>query len=136
MAPMAALLATIAHDNNVTCRSDTVLLVSPGFQADARTLHKVIQQRYVQYQFAHRRPMSVSAMAQLLGNTLYYKRFFPFYTFNLCCGLAAEGRRLSPTTAGLDTLELHLLTCTMPLSGKLVLLAFAASIQQQKMFLP
>ena len=118
MAPTAALLALVAHDNNVTCRSDTVLLVSPGFQADARTLHKVIQQRYVQYQFAHRRPMSVSAMAQLLGNTLYYKRFFPYYTFNLCCGLDAEGRRLSLTTAGLDTLKLHLLTCTMTLSGK------------------
>lgn len=67
------------------------MLVSPGFQADARTLHKVIQQRYVQYQFAHRRPMSVGAMAQLLGNTLYYKRFFPYYTFNLCAGLDEEG---------------------------------------------
>ena len=49
------------------------------------------QVRYVQYQFAHRRAMSVAAMAQLLGNTLYYKRFFPYYTFNLCAGLDAEG---------------------------------------------
>ena len=73
------------------CRSDKVMLVSPGFQADARTLHKVIQQRWIQYQFAHRRPMSVGAMAQLLGNTLYYKRFFPYYTFNLCAGLDEEG---------------------------------------------
>ena len=139
MAPMAALLAFIAHDDKVTCRSDTVLLVSPGFQADARTLHKVIQQRYIQYQFAHRRPMSVSAMAQLLGNTLYYKRFFPYYTFNLCCGLDAEGRRLSLTNAGFDVVNLHLSTRTMTLlqiSDKLVLLAFAASIQQQKVFLP
>ena len=50
-----------------------------------------VQTRYVQYQFAHRRAMSVAAMAQLLGNTLYYKRFFPYYTFNLCAGLDAEG---------------------------------------------
>jgi 20S proteasome subunit beta 6 len=67
------------------------MILSPGFQADARTLHKVLQQRYVQYQFNHRRPMSVSALAQLLGNTLYYKRFFPYYTFNLCAGLDDEG---------------------------------------------
>ena len=82
--------------------------------------------------------MSVSAMAQLLGNTLYYKRFFPYYTFNLCCGLDAEGRRLSLIYAGLGMVGLHLSTCTMTLlqtSDKLFVLAFAASIQRQKALL-
>jgi hypothetical protein len=60
--------------------------------SDAR---RCAQVRYVQYQFAHQRPMSVAAMAQLLGNTLYYKRFFPYYTFNLCAGLDAEGAAAS-----------------------------------------
>jgi Proteasome subunit len=50
------------------------------------------QARAVQYQFAHRKPMNVSAAAQLLSNTLYYKRFFPYYTANLCCGLDKDGR--------------------------------------------
>ncbi len=43
------------------------------------------------YAHNHARPMSVSAAAQLLSNTLYYKRFFPFYTFNLCAGLDEQG---------------------------------------------
>lgn len=53
------------------------------------------------YAHNHARPMSVSAAAQLLSNTLYYKRFFPFYTFNLCAGLDEQGK------AGWGRLRLH-----------------------------
>jgi 20S proteasome subunit beta 6 len=66
-------------------------VVSAGFQADMVTLHKVLRLRHVTYQFNHRKPMTVAALAQLLGNTLYYKRFFPYFTFNLAAGLDEEG---------------------------------------------
>jgi len=36
--------------------------------------------------------MSCTGAAQLLSNTLYHKRFFPYFTFNLLAGLDEEGR--------------------------------------------
>lgn len=67
------------------------MLASAGMQADMKALHKMLVSRHVMYKYNHNKPMSVSAAAQLLSNTLYYKRFFPYYTFNLCAGLDADG---------------------------------------------
>jgi 20S proteasome subunit beta 6 len=43
------------------------------------------------YKFAHDADMSTVATAQLLSNTLYKKRFFPYYALALVAGLDAEG---------------------------------------------
>ena len=61
-------------------------------QADAATLHKVLTARIVQYRQRHHTEMSTPAIAQLLSNTLYYKRFFPYYTFNVLGGLDQDGK--------------------------------------------
>jgi 20S proteasome subunit beta 6 len=72
--------------------SDRAVLASAGMQADAAALQKLLRARHVMYQHSHGKPMSCPAMAQMLSNTLYYKRFFPYYTFNLCAGLDEEGK--------------------------------------------
>ena len=56
------------------------------------TLHKTLAARMIFYKHQHRKEMTTPAIAQMLSNTLYYKRFFPYYTFNIIAGLDAEGK--------------------------------------------
>jgi 20S proteasome subunit beta 6 len=43
------------------------------------------------YEHNHKKEMSAPSMAQVLSNTLYHKRFFPYYTFNVLAGLDSKG---------------------------------------------
>merc|ERR1711976_650382 len=61
-------------------------------KSDAITLHKHLKARIVMYEHKHSRQPSVTAIAQMLSTTLYYKRFFPYYTFNVLCGVDDEGK--------------------------------------------
>lgn len=89
-------------------RSTKCVIASAGMQADRQALHKLLHTRHVTYQFAHRKPMSANAVAQLLSTTLYNKRFFPFYTFNLCAGLDEQGRWRANQCWGLRVGQVHL----------------------------
>jgi 20S proteasome subunit beta 6 len=61
-------------------------------KADAITLHKHLLARITMYEHKHRKQPSVVAVAQMLSTVLYYKRFFPYYTFNILSGVDDEGK--------------------------------------------
>jgi 20S proteasome subunit beta 6 len=72
--------------------TNKAVIATSGMQADQKALHKLLATRIKSYEYVHRKKMSTPAIAQMLANTLYYKRFFPYYTFNVLGGIDEQGR--------------------------------------------
>jgi len=68
-----------------------VVLASSGFYGDLLQLVRVLRARMKVYQFTYNEKMSIHAAAEMLARTLYYKRFFPYYTSNTLAGIDPEG---------------------------------------------
>lgn len=62
-----------------------------GCWTDVATLHKTLHTHVDMYEHDHGSDMSASALAQMLSTTLYGRRFFPYYAFNVVAGLDKEG---------------------------------------------
>lgn len=71
--------------------TDKIVLASGGFRADIVTLQKTLTAKMTQYAHQHGEEMKVHAVAQMLANTLYGRRFFPYYTWNILSGLDENG---------------------------------------------
>lgn len=68
------------------------VIAQAGFKGDADTLLKNLQYRIEMYRHDHGKDISCPAIAQMLSNTLYYKRFFPYYVYNIVGGVDTEGK--------------------------------------------
>ena len=87
--PLDKLLPSI---NKFNIRTNKAVIATSGMQADQKALHKLLATRIKSYDYVHRKKMSTPAIAQMLANTLYYKRFFPYYTFNVLGGIDEQGK--------------------------------------------
>lgn len=82
----------LSREHSKTTRlTDQCVITSGGMVADIETLHKLLIAKVKTYERTFKRSPSVESLAQLLGNTLYSRRFMPFYAFNLLCGLDKNG---------------------------------------------
>lgn len=71
--------------------TDRVVLASSGMQSDIAILHKMLKIRLKQYWFSHQKEMTLTSISQMLGTILYYRRFQPYYSFNVLGGLDENG---------------------------------------------
>jgi len=71
--------------------TDDVVLATAGFRGDITTLQKLLRAKLTEYEQKHGEKIKVHAVAQMLANTLYGRRFFPYFTWNVLAGLDQEG---------------------------------------------
>lgn len=71
--------------------NSTTVLGTGGFRGDITTLQKLLTAKSTQYEHQHGEGMRPHAVAQSLANTLYGRRFFPYYTWNVLAGLDENG---------------------------------------------
>ena len=72
--------------------TDKCMLGCVGFHGDVLTLTKMLDSKLKQYKHNHGKVMPCEAVAQMLSSTLYYRRFFPYYTYNSVVGLDNQGK--------------------------------------------
>jgi len=77
--------------SKTTRLTDQCVITSGGMVADIETLHKLLIAKVKTYERTFKRTPTIESLAQLLGNTLYGRRFMPYYAFNLLCGLDKNG---------------------------------------------
>ena len=61
-------------------------------RADIIELHKYLAARVKLYIQQHKKQPTVEGISKLLSNTLYSRRFFPYYAFNVLAGISESGK--------------------------------------------
>jgi 20S proteasome subunit beta 6 len=85
--------------------TSTCVIGSGGCYTDIQTLHKNLQIRSAMYKHDHACEMGSAQVAQLLSTTLYHKRFFPYYAFNIVAGIDANGSGVVYTYDAIGSFE-------------------------------
>jgi len=80
------------HLEKVFKLDNGIILASTGFYGDLLQLVRVLRARMKVYQFTYNEPINICAAAEMLARTLYYKRFFPYYTSNILVGIDPQGK--------------------------------------------
>ncbi len=80
------------NESKVHNLTPTTLLGCPGSHNDVIQLRGVLSIRAQMYRHDNGVMPTTESMAQLLMNTLYSRRFFPYYAFCLLAGIDSEGK--------------------------------------------
>lgn len=80
------------NQNKLFKLNDSTVLGSTGCWPDILALTSLVRARIQMYKDQHGKDMSTNAIAQMLSNLMYNRRFFPYYVYNVVAGLDADGK--------------------------------------------
>lgn len=72
--------------------NERIVLGSWGCLTDVDELRNILDIRMKTYRHNHRKPMSLQSAASMLSNVAYYRRFNPYYSFNILAGIDDQGK--------------------------------------------
>ena len=83
----------VSRDTSKICKlTDNIILSSSGMYADFIALQRYLKASIEIFRSNNKKEPTLDNMAQLLSNTLYRKRFFPYYCFTTLCGKNKDGK--------------------------------------------
>ncbi|KAJ2345046.1 Proteasome subunit beta type-6 [Coemansia sp. RSA 2618] len=93
------------YDSKIFELPNNSVLVNSMCSADGKRLNEVLQQRAQLYYHKHEKHIGTQALAQLLSNTLYGRRMFPYFVFPILAGLAADGKGVAYSYDALGNMQ-------------------------------
>lgn len=72
--------------------TDKCVLTSSGMVSDMEELAKIMQVKVKVYERNHGRQPDTESLAEALSHQFYSRRFMPYYSFSLLCGLTKDGK--------------------------------------------
>ncbi|KAJ2373297.1 Proteasome subunit beta type-6 [Coemansia sp. RSA 2611] len=94
------------YDSKAIELSNKTVLATSICSADGKRLTEVLEQKAQLYFHKHEKHIGTKALAQLLSNTLYSRRMFPYYVFPILAGIDSDGKGAAYSYDALGNMQL------------------------------
>ncbi|EMD44406.1 proteasome beta subunit, putative [Entamoeba histolytica KU27] len=100
------------NDSKIYPLTSKCVFTGSGMRADIKELTDQIKAHIKNYKYENGKEMSTESVAQVLSNTLYSHRFFPYYSFSLLAGINSKGKAVTYNYDAVGSFEERKYSCS------------------------